>query len=82
MAGQYFPQFLELLSPPNIPDLAMAFDFMKLQGMLFLRFTVTPLNLIQAVEENRAVESLKSNGLIEKIGSNKSGHWKVNDQPL
>lgn len=57
----------------------MAFDFIKLQGMLFRRFTVTPLKLIQAVEENRAVESLKSNGLIEKIGSNKSGHWKVND---
>lgn len=57
----------------------MAFDFMKLQGMLLRRFTVMPLKLIQAVEENRAVESLKSNGLIEKIGSNKSGHWKVND---
>lgn len=57
----------------------MTFDFMNLQGMLFRRFTVTPLKLIQAVEENRAVESLKSNGLIEKIGSNKSGHWKVND---
>ena len=57
----------------------MAFDFIKLQGMLFRRFTVMPLKLIQAVEENRAVESLKSNGLIEKIGSNKSGHWKVND---
>lgn len=27
---------------------------------------MTPLKLIQAVEENRAVESLKSNGLIEK----------------
>ena len=79
MTGQYFPQFLELRNPPNIPDLAMAFDFMKLQGMLFRRFTVTSLKLIQAVEENRAVESLKSNGLIEKIGSNKSGHWKVND---
>jgi len=57
----------------------MAFDFIKLQGMLFQRFAVTPLKLIQAIEENRAVESLKSNGLIEKIGSNKSGHWKVND---
>lgn len=79
MAGQCFPQFLELLSPPDIPELAIAFDFMKLQGMLFRRFTVTPLKLIQAVEENRAVESLKSNGLIERIKSNKSGHWKVND---
>lgn len=57
----------------------MTFDFMKLQGMLFRQFTVTPLKLIQAVEENGAVESLKSNGLIEKIGSSKSGHWKVND---
>ena len=30
-----------------------------------------------AVENN--IIYLKDNGYIEKIGSNKSGHWKVND---
>ena len=28
---------------------------------------------------DRAIESLKSHGLIERIGSNKSGYWKVKD---